>query len=337
MREQTPRTLPLLLALALLVGAGLPSGAGPAAAQAPEAAGAVDPAVEGTGGAMAAEGAEGAEEGGVAEAGVAQEVGGVPEADEAAEEAAAAAPREDLAADFYLSRCAGCHTIGEGYLSGPDLAPSIRWPADDLFKAVERMEKNVGPMTHEQVSAQVELLQDEAVKQRLSAARERQVAQMAATLEPGSPWLGLALFHGERPLHNGGVTCAACHRAPKQGRVRGGNLAGDLTRSYSRLGEQAVIAAAENPGFPLMRAAYSGHPVTRQEAVHLAAYLEAAEAQAGDGRDSPDATAAGAGMGAAVGWGGSGAAALFLAAMVLLYRGRNRGVRARLVRRAHRR
>lgn len=255
-----------------------------------------------------------------------------PPPEEAPSEAAEP-PQQDLAADFYLSRCAGCHTIGEGYLSGPDLAPSTDWPAADLAKAVERMEKNVGPMTDEQVAAQVELLKDPQVKQRLSAARERQVMEMAATLEPASPELGEALFHGRRAFEARGVACSACHRVPRGGQARGGNLAADLTRAASRLGEQALIAAAENPGFPLMRAAYADHPVTRQEAVHLAAYLEEVEAEAGDGRRAPTAGS----RAEAIGWWGGGTAFLFLAAMIFLYRGRNRGIRSRLVRRASQR
>jgi mono/diheme cytochrome c family protein len=251
-----------------------------------------------------------------------------------AEDAVAREPEEDLAADFYLSRCAGCHTIGEGALSGPDLAPATGWPAADLTKAVERMEKNVGPMTAEQVASVVELLKSEDVKPRLSAARERQVAEMAATLEPASPAAGEALFHGGRAFANGGVACSACHRAGGPGRVRGGTLAADLTGAATRLGEQALVAAAENPGFPLMRASYGSRPVTRQEAIHLAAYLEEVDEETGDGRA---AIAAAPNTAAWIGWGGTGAAALFLAAMVLLYRGRNRGVRARLVRRAHQR
>lgn len=261
----------------------------------------------------------------------AEEGAAAPEEGEAAEEAATDAPQQDLAADFYLSRCAGCHTIGEGYLSGPDLAPSTEWPAEDLAKAVERMEKNVGPMTDEQVASLVELLKDEAVKRRLSAARERQVAEMAATLEPASPATGEALFHGGRAFRNAGVACSACHKAGP----RGGTLAVDLTDSYSRLGEQALVSAAENPGFPLMRAAYASHPVTRQEAVHLAAYLEEVDAEAGDRR--PLAAAPPAPLQARIGLWGFAAAALFLGAMVVLYRGRVRGVRADLVRKVHQR
>jgi mono/diheme cytochrome c family protein len=242
-----------------------------------------------------------------------------------------APPEEDLAADLYLSRCAGCHTIGEGELSGPDLAPSTGWPAPDLAKAVERMEKNVGPMTDEQVASLVELLKHAEVKQRLSAARERQVAEMAATLEPASPAAGEELFHGKRAFRNRGVSCSACHRAG----VRGGTLAADLTDAHARLGEQALISAAENPGFPLMRAAYASYPVTRQEAVHLAAYLK----EVGEGAADRPAGAATppAPLATRIGLWGFAAAALFLAAMVLLYRGRVRGVRAGLVRRAHQR
>jgi mono/diheme cytochrome c family protein len=239
-------------------------------------------------------------------------------------------PAPDAAADSYLSRCAGCHTIGEGYLSGPDLAPSTGWPAEDLAKAVERMEKNVGPMTGEEVAALVELLRDETVKARLSAARERQVAEMAATLEPASPAAGEALFHGGRPLRNAGLACSACHLAGS----RGGNLAVDLTGAAARLGEPALVSAAENPGFPLMRAAYARHPVTRQEALHLAAYLQELDGEAGDGRAGAAAARRPA---VRLGLWGSAGAALFLAAMVLFYRDRNRGVRARLVRRARQR
>lgn len=317
-----------LIALSLAVPAA-PGAAqtGEEASPPPEEVGApVDlvPADEGTGGAA------GAVE---AAAPVLPPVPGQPAGENAgaAEEALSEPAQDDPAADLYLSRCAGCHTIGEGYLSGPDLAPSTEWPAPDLTKAVERMEKNVGPMTDEQVASLVELLKHAELKQRLSAARERQVAEMAATLEPASPAAGEELFHGKRAFGNRGVSCSACHRAG----VRGGNLAADLTDSYTRLGEQALISAAENPGFPLMRAAYASHPVTRQEAVHLAAYLERVDEETGDraGAATPVATR----IGAFIGWAGFAAAALFLAAMVFLYRDRNRGVRAGLVRRAHQR
>ena len=259
-----------------------------------------------------------------------------PEGSAGAGEAAPEPPalETDPAADLYLSRCAGCHTIGEGDLSGPDLAPSTGWPAADLAKAVERMEKNVGPMTDEEVGMLVDLLRSEDVRQRLSAARERQVAQMAASLEPPSARAGRELFHGGDSLTHRGLPCAACHRVRTAGgSLRGGTLASELTDAYDRLGEQAVLSAAETPGFALMRAAYGDRPVTRQEALHLAAYLEEVSERAEDAEEA--GAPAGPVAGAPFAWWGAGATLLFLAAMAWLYRGRNRGVRAALVREAH--
>lgn len=189
---------------------------------------------------------------------------------ESATDAAEPAPEADPVADFYLSRCAGCHTVGGGRLTAPDLLPSTGWPAEDLALAVERMEKNVGPLTDEQVEGLVAFLRSPEVQPRIAAARERQVQEMAATLEPASPRLGQALFHGEELFGRGGVSCSACHRAGEHG----GTLAVDLTDAHTRLGESALLSASTNPGFPLMQAAYREHPVSRQEAVHLVAYLE---------------------------------------------------------------
>ncbi len=252
-------------------------------------------------------------------------------ASEGAAAAGSAAAEPDPAADFFLSRCAGCHTIGEGVLTGPDLTTAIGWPADDLAKAVERMEKNVGPMTDEQVASLVALLEDPRVKQRLAASRERQVAEMAATLEPASPRRGEELFFGARRLAAGGLPCAACHHAAG----RGGNLAVDLTSVGARLGEPALVSAAQNPGFPLMKAAYRGHPVTRQEAVHLAAWLTSLAPAEGEAAAPPAGATAGGVV--PVGAWGAAAAAAFGVLMVFLYRRRQRGVRRNLVRAAMRR
>lgn len=249
--------------------------------------------------------------------------------------AAPAAPAEpaeqDAAADFFLSRCAGCHTVGGGTLTGPDLEPATGWPPADLAKAIERMEKNVGPMSDERVASLVELLEDEELAARLSAARERQVEAMAATLEPASPRRGEALFHGAARFARGGLPCAACHRAGSSG----GSLAADLTGAAGRLGEPALLSAAETPGFPLMRAAYRDHPVSRQEAIHVVAYLAGLAPPEGTSTDTAAGTAGSAGP--PIGAWGAALALAFLAAMAVVYRGRNRGVRAPLVRAAGRR
>lgn len=253
-------------------------------------------------------------------------------------EEAEPAPEADPAADFYVSRCAGCHTVGGGELTAPDLLPATGWPEADLTLAVERMEKNVGPLTEQQVGEMVDFLKSPEVQPRIAAARERQVQEMAATLEPPSPATGRALFHGEQPFARGGMPCAACHRAGD----RGGTLAADLTDAWVRLGESALLSASESPGFPLMRAAYGDHPVSRQEAVHLVAYLEqVAPEQAEDAEAKAGAESAAAGP--PVGTWGTALAVLVLLTLALpLVRSRGRrrlagrGVRAELVEKARR-
>lgn len=242
----------------------------------------------------------------------------------------ASAPTEaDPHAVTYLKLCAGCHTIGGGALTGPDLLPSTQWPREDLRVAVKRMEVNVGPMTDEEVDGQTDLLKDPSVQQRLDAAREQRIVEMAATLEPGVPAVGQRLFFGERRFANAGIACFACHAVAG----RGGNMAIDLTAAHQRLGQQSVISATEQPAFPMMKAAYGTKPVTPQEAAHLAAFFEqtAAEIQPGSPPPPPNE---GVGL---VHAGAGGFFIVVLAGVALLARTRRAGVRSRLIRDSYRR
>lgn len=186
--------------------------------------------------------------------------------------ARAADPEPDPAARLYLDLCIGCHTIGGGELSGPDLGPSTQWPAEDLTLAVERMQKNVGPLSDQQVQDLVDLLRDSRVTERLAAARQAEERAVEESMgRSPSPEQGRLLFAGMQAFTNGGMPCGACHAVAGHG----GTLASDLTNAVERLGHSATVKAAEKPGFPLMRASYASHPVTRQEALDLAAYLAA--------------------------------------------------------------
>ncbi|MDX1584273.1 MAG: cytochrome c [Thermoanaerobaculia bacterium] len=251
---------------------------------------------------------------------------------QAAEAAEPAEAETDTIALYYLRRCSGCHTIGRGYLSGPDLLPSTKWPREDLRAAVERMEKNVGPMTDEQIEGLVDLLKSDDLQERLDEAASQRVAEMAAKLDPGSPVKGKALFFGNNSFDNGGVACFACHAVSE----RGGNMAVDLTLAYERLGESALLSATEEPSFPMMRASYGSRPVTSQEAVHIVAYLEevASEADAA-GLDEAD-VAQPEDVGMLHGIAG-GAAILFVGGIVFVAQRRRAGARSRLVRESHRR
>lgn len=255
---------------------------------------------------------------------------GVPDA-MAVAEGGEAADIVDAAAEGFLRRCAACHTVGGGAIGdAPDLLPSTQWARPDLLIAIQRMEKNVGPLEAAEVDQLADLMLDPAVSSRLQAAREQQVAQRRSELAPASATRGRELFLGQSTLQNGGIACSACHKAGAQG----GNLARDLTHVFDRLGETALLSAIEGANFPVMRPAYAGAPVTPQEAAHLTEYLRTVHAGAGDPTIDPPA----AGAHRLFGWLGLLVAggALVGSAVGLKRVDRAGGVRARLVKRAQR-
>lgn len=229
--------------------------------------------------------------------------------------------RPDVEAALYLNRCSGCHTVGGGDLAGPDLAPSTAWPRPDLEQAVRRMQRNVGPMTEEEIGALVDFMKSSDISERLAAERERFEAQFRTQAEPGSMQTGRALFTGRIPLENRGMACVGCHQISLQG----GTLAIALDGTFERMGETALISAIQQSSFRIMRSAYLNHPVTRQEAIHLTAYLEKGEIGGTGTAPYPSPYVFGGGV-----------AALALASMALLYRQRNRGVRQALLARVKR-
>jgi mono/diheme cytochrome c family protein len=176
----------------------------------------------------------------------------------------------DDAARVYMMKCMGCHTIGGGMLSGPDLKNLPTYPRQTVVNGIWRMEQQVGPLSEDEVEMLTDLLMDPGAATRLDAQRERVQLREAATMEPPNAAIGEALYFGRTAFANRGLSCAACHQAGG----RGGNLASSLEDSYTRLGAESLLSTTENPGFPVMRAIYEKHPITRQEALHLVAYLE---------------------------------------------------------------
>ena len=163
---------------------------------------------------------------------------------------------------LFQEKCALCHTIGKGDLVGPDLLPSTKYAEADLRVAVKRMEDHTGPLAAEEIDALVTYLAS-------SGAAAPADAPPSPPLPQGSAAQGRALFFGEAPFAAGGSPCFACHAFGG----RGGNLAADLTDIRSRTAQAGLVAVSEKPAFPLMRAAYARHPVSTEEAAHLAAFL----------------------------------------------------------------
>jgi len=227
------------------------------------------------------------------------------------------------AVNLYNDKCSGCHTVGGGALVGPDLKPSTAWGETDLTAAVKRMEKNVGTLSNDEVQSLVKLLKEPQLEKILKAESEKAIAaqeKSAVSDEPASSVSGASLFYGRQPLLNGGMACAACHSYAGQG----GNLAPDLTAISEKLSEPALVSACQNTSFKLMKPAYADHPVTRQEALHLARFLrdESAKSATGQSFNSYRAMQYGAIF-----------AVLFFMLIAFGYRGRNHGVREKLSRR----
>lgn len=219
----------------------------------------------------------------------------------------------DTAARLYVSRCTGCHTIGRGMLTGPDLSASIAWREADLEIAILRMVEKAGALSNDDVSGLIGFLKDPAVKDRIAAEEARIAQQFAATLEPPDAAVGERLFRGERLLTNGGMACLACHRI---GDVDGGTLGLDLTGVFGRMGETGLVSALEKAPFLVMGPVYRDKPLTRQEALHVARWIQTVDAAPKGAGADPVLPAA------------ASFAALCLAAIVLGTRS-SKGTRAR--------
>jgi len=232
------------------------------------------------------------------------------------------------AAALFSEKCAGCHTIGGGNLVGPDLAPSAKWSTKDLAKSIKDMEKNVGPLTSEEVDSLVAYLKQPQTAKASSDSQAKPVVQpqkdalptsegSSLTVESGSIISGARLFVGDESFKNGGLSCVACHRVD----AAGGNLGPDLTAISEKMPQAALVSACEHTPYKVMKDAYKDHAITRQEALNLAAYLGSLKSAHSKLKDPPVAM-----FGALF--------ALFVFAVIAFgYRNRNTGVRAKLQRR----
>lgn len=227
----------------------------------------------------------------------------------------------DTAALRFAETCMGCHTVGGGVARGPDLAGVVAWPEAQLATAVKSMERKVGPLSAQQVEALVGLLKDAALQQRIAKAK----AQLSMVSEPSSAavdsLLGGAIFFGRKSLQNGGMACSSCHRY----RGEGGDLGPELSHFAEHAELDVLAGTIARASFPVMRAAYEIHPITQQEARHLAAFMQQAKARR---IVAPFSEIAAWGLGA-----GLGAFAMTLALILT----RPKGVRARLIQRATKR
>ncbi len=180
---------------------------------------------------------------------------------------------KDKPAEYFFYRCAGCHTVGGGKLTGPDLITSVGWSPADLKSAVKKMEKNVGPLTPTDVDQIVDFLKDPTVATRIANQKQKVEAKLRAELPAASYEAGQNLFRGRKTLAGGGPACITCHRFAGEG----GSLGPELTLIKDKLTGVALQSAIENSSYKIMRAIYEKRKITQVESLHLAEYLSTPE------------------------------------------------------------
>jgi mono/diheme cytochrome c family protein len=199
------------------------------------------------------------------------------------------------AAEFFGQNCAGCHTIGAGSLTGPDLKnvtgrkdrdwlisylqnPKAAFDSGDAYAlhllAEARgviMPKPFG-MNREKAESVLELIEAES---KLEKSQFAGPPVSDAPFKPGNAERGRELFIGKELLANGGPSCVTCHTAYGLGRQEGGKLGPELTKAYERLGGRASLTARLwAPATPTMLPVYKNHPLELDEVMCLVAYLE---------------------------------------------------------------
>lgn len=201
--------------------------------------------------------------------------------------------------------CAACHTIGGGKTVGPDLKGITKRRTNDwlvqfiqssgkliksgdpdavaVFKQFNNIPMPDNVLTVDQVNkilAHIDGGAGGATIDPKQAALQHKVDSMLKTNSPLDILAGKELFNGERRLENGGASCTSCHNATYNNSGKGGILAKDLTKAYSRLGGFAgikgIIASAP---FPSMLATYKNHPVTEIENAQIQLFLKNTDEQ----------------------------------------------------------
>ena len=202
--------------------------------------------------------------------------------------------------------CAACHSIGGGKQAGPDLkgiskrrtkewiVKFIQSPlgmqksgdadAVAIFKEFNNFPMPDNALTAAQIGQIIDHVDGgsadgKAIDPVVAAAQQR----VDAILKGNSPQniqAGNDLFNGNTRFANGGVSCASCHSASLLNVSRGGILAKDLTKAYSRLGGfSGMKGIIQSAPFPSMNQSYKNSPVTEDEMAYVGLYLKYTDEQ----------------------------------------------------------
>jgi mono/diheme cytochrome c family protein len=210
--------------------------------------------------------------------------------------------RADSGKKLFEKECTGCHTVGGGDASGPDLKGITgKRPADWLERVIVEPDKltadrdpiqlglvkryggempNLG-MSRKDAKKIIDYLRDVSPVPSSSGSAppsEPSPKPMETVVTPELVAQGRALFTGGIPFANGGAPCAGCHGFGVAG-VPGGNLAVDLSARTEAAGEHGFRGMLKSLNFPIMRKIYADKPLTGEEITALAVFAKDAVAR----------------------------------------------------------
>ncbi|MEI6678886.1 MAG: cytochrome c [Mariniphaga sp.] len=202
--------------------------------------------------------------------------------------------------------CAACHSIGKGRMVGPDLkgvtkrrthdwiirfvqSPSKVMKSGDagavaIFKEFNNLPMPDNTLSVDQINQILDFIDggktgSEAVDPAQAVIQHRADSLLNANSSQDIV-TGNELFNGVRRFENGGASCNSCHNATYNKASKGGILAKNLTKVYSRLGGFAGIKGIiASPPFPSMTETYKNRPLTDDEMAFLMLFLKATDAQ----------------------------------------------------------
>lgn len=240
----------------------------------------------------------------------------------------------------FTQLCQGCHTIGGGDRTGPDLAGlADRRERDWVQRFITQPDAVIAegdPIAKDLVAKYgvpmpnlgVTPAQADALVTYLGFSGASTPAPAPATPAPaanpqaaGDIGDGKGLFTGADDFAQGGPSCLSCHSIAGVGSLGGGQVGPDLTGAYAKYGgAQGLQAALKSVPFPTMAPIFSRRPLTDAERADLSAFL----ADAPNRSRPSDAAAKLLGLSA-------GLAVIVAALGMLVWRGRLNGVRRPLI------
>lgn len=214
---------------------------------------------------------------------------------------------------LFKQGCASCHSIGKGRVVGPDLlGVKERRNEEWLIKFIQSSQKVIKSgdkdatalfaefnsvvmpdqnLNVDQIKSILSYITDAAA----SVAKPQTGGDTVALLDESKlvnsklAEQGKRLFEGSLRLVNGGPSCITCHNVNHRDLMYGGELAADLTNSYTKLGGTAGLGGVLSaPPFPAMAAAFKDKPLTNSEINALNAFLFSANVPLNNQIKAPD-------------------------------------------------